>query len=343
MSKSNAGWNVVAPKGKTTGAKSGSEGKKKPVKPTAEPKMVQVVAPFREWKLAPVLVVSSSFSGLPKAVTGHILSFLAGLSPRFLLRCSTVCKLWRQLLLSLLHQPVPPRWDGFDECVEACEALNHGESIVANGMLVAFVYRRELPGRPPQAKVSKHTAAMHAKVAQWLAARGPRTEYDQLAKPHAESRSLESMRGAFAHFDKTLRQQILVGEEMEDTLPFFGDRAAAALHETMRNVPRGEMSALLMASLLCNDAAYSQQRDDYWPLDACREWVRERLRELDAGDDFEVYFPGQFWFVTGGAGGAEYECGGMHDCFFKTSITCSVGCVCVTRHAVLVICGADED
>ena len=343
MSKPNTGWKVVASKTRP-GAKGGGEwgGKKKPSSKAAaaEPpsRMVQVVPPFREWKVAPVSTGSSSFSGLPRAVTGYILSFLAGCSPGFLLRCSTVCKLWRQLLLVQLTSP--PRWDGFDLCAEACDALNHGESLVAQGMLVAFAFRRELPARPPQDKVARHTAAMHAKVAQWLAARGPREQYAALAAPHAESRPMESVRNAFTHFDAVLRPRILVGEELADTLPLFG---SCVPHAVLLNVPRGgDLSLALMAQIMANDAAYGEQRDADWPPEACREWLRERLRELDAGDDYEVYFPGDYWCVTQDADGIS-DTGGSSSSLFESSLCMAHACVCVTRHAVLVICSADDD
>ncbi len=120
--------------------------------------------------------------------------------------------------------------------------------------------------------------------------------------------------------------------------PVFGDEIS-----NMCYVPH-KMSRLMMANMICYDAAYSSQRDDNWPIERCLEWVEKRLQELDAAndEDFEVYFPGDYWMITRDADGIESQ-GCASSSFFDCQITMTQGCICVTSHAVMFICCADED
>jgi hypothetical protein len=277
---SKKGWEVVKNTSKTKVKKSKGKGK--------------LEAKDKEGKLSSVpiqvapRVVQVGWGSLTKDVLGMIFGLV--FNPAVVLRCGLVNKHWRRVAKDLLCLTQTPEWRGFDLCFEACDALNHGEIIEPSGMLCAFVVRRSWPTSPVVLDKMRKMAGLKADVNEWLASRPASHDwYGEHSLIDERSRQVESIQEAFHFFNEKLRAKILVGDDAADTIPLCSTDSSS-----FNYVPRA-MAKLLMASILCFDAAYSQQRDEEWPLERCLKWVNRRLLELDAEDDFECYFDGDYW------------------------------------------------
>jgi hypothetical protein len=67
-------------------------------------------------------------------------------------------------------------------------------------------------------------------------------------------------------------------------------------------------------------------------ISGVKDWINARLKDLDAQDEYEVYYPGDYWSVTREEDGIEFQ-GCCSSSFYNSDVTCNQGAVLLTSHA----------